>query len=99
MTDINAPMGPTHKDLLESLRDEPFAWPGGYPRYAVTDDGGAICSQCAKDEFDRLDESIPGDGFYISALTVNWEDNHLNCDHCSEMIESAYGDDDEDSDL
>ena len=89
------PLGPTNRDLLIQLRDEPYSWPGGYPRYAITDDCGAICSGCAKDEFDRLDEAEPHDGFYINMLTVNWEDNDLYCDHCNDRIESAYGDDEE----
>ena len=89
------PLGPTHKDLLVQLRDEPYTSLGGYPKYAVTDDCGSICSKCATEEFDRLDEAEPNDGFYISRLTVNWEDNDLYCDHCNDTIESAYGDDDE----
>ena len=71
--------------------DAPFTWPGGYPKYGVTDDNHAICSGCAKDEFDRLYEAEAHDGFYISMLTVNWENENLYCDHCGDAIESAYG--------
>jgi hypothetical protein len=28
--------------LADQLVREPYAWPGGYPMYAVTDDGGVI---------------------------------------------------------
>jgi hypothetical protein len=87
----NSPLGPTAKDLLIELRDQPYAWPGGYPRMGVTDDGGVICAKCARDEFDRLDEATPGDGFYLAVLTINWEDNDLTCDHCNDKVECAYG--------
>tara|TARA_R110000787_G_scaffold50851_1_gene120797 strand:- start:554 stop:1048 length:495 start_codon:yes stop_codon:yes gene_type:complete len=91
MNNENTPIVPTHKDLLIQLLDAPFTWPGGYPKYGVTDDNHAICSGCAKDEFDRLYEAEAHDGFYISMLTVNWEDENLYCDHCGDAIESAYG--------
>ena len=82
----------THTDHLDEVRDNPYAWPGGYPKYAITDDGGCICAKCAKDEYERLACADPGDGFYITALDINWEDTELTCDHCSDRIESAYGD-------
>ena len=27
-----------------------YAWPGGYPRFAVTDDGGCLCFACLRAE-------------------------------------------------
>ena len=79
--------------LANEIIEKPYAWPGGYPMYAITDDGGVLCKTCCKTELPRIQEADPGDGFHIEALTVNWEDPDLCCDHCGNAIESAYGDD------
>lgn len=81
----------TPRELAAELFADPFAWPGGYPRYAVTDDGGALCTCCCMQERDRIADSDPRDGFYIVALEINWEDGDLTCDHCGDPIQSAYG--------
>ena len=76
--------------LADNVANEPYAWPGGYPKFAITDDGGCLCQYCCKTEIDRIAESIPGDGWYVTATAINWEDNDLYCDHCGEQIEAAY---------
>ena len=76
--------------LAKSLVRAPYAWPGGYPMYAVTDDGAALCKTCCKTEFRSIASSFPGDGWTVTALDVNWEDSDLRCDHCSDLIEAAY---------
>ena len=83
-----------HHELLNDLSMHPCAQPGGYPRYAITDDGGVLCSGCAKAEHDRIHDAIPGDGFYLLGVTVNWDDA-MTCDHCGSVIASAYGGDNE----
>jgi hypothetical protein len=87
------PLGPTAKQLAAQLVSQPYAWPGGYPLYAVTDDGGALCKKCCKEEANSIAESTEGDGWHINSLTVNYEDGDLHCDHCSDRIESAYAED------
>jgi len=32
----------TVKDFGEALRNGPYAWPGGYPLFFITADGGAL---------------------------------------------------------
>ena len=74
----------------------PFAWPGGYPLYAVMTDGGIICRNCAKSEAKIIIRSTRDnerDGWNFADIDVNWEDEALFCDHCGEQIASAYGDD------
>lgn len=77
--------------LAAQLVAEPFTWPGGYPLYAITDDGGALCPCCCGKEKKRIADSDPRDGFYVVALEINLEDADLTCDHCGEPIRSAYG--------
>lgn len=76
----------------------PYAWPGGYPLYAITSDGAALCKTCGKKHAKTLiDETRQNckTGWQIVGVDVNWEDSSLTCDNCSQPIESAYGEDEE----
>ena len=64
-----------------------YAWPGGYPIYHICIDGGVLCPSCANDEGHT---DAPDDDWRIVASDINWEDQHLTCDHCAFPIESAY---------
>jgi len=74
------------------LRDELIAspYPFGYPAFAITADGGALCHKCCHSERSAIGFTYGNDGWNIAALSVNYEDPSLVCDHCSERIESAY---------
>lgn len=81
------------KDFKEFVR-QPYAWPGGYPMFAICNDGGCLCKTCAKDNAKRILESTRReyrDGWQVDAIDVNWEDSALTCDNCGNLIESAYG--------
>ena len=76
-----------------AYRRGPYAWPGGYPIYAITTDGGALCFKCLETERRSILESLRdniNDGWHVAAFEINWEDT-LYCDHCNVQIESAYG--------
>ena len=76
-----------------------YAWPGGYPVYYITADGGTLCSGCARmAEDDKLSPNSDDAQWHIVTAGVNYEDDLFYCDHCSERIESAYGEDDEPAD-
>lgn len=71
----------------------PFAWPGGYPKAAITADGAALCSECVKSEWRQVAaESFDNlnCGFRVSGIEINWENSELFCDHCGEKIPAAY---------
>lgn len=73
---------------------QPYAWPGGYPLMAITDDACCLCPQCVKDNLKQVMRSTRDkarDGWQIRAVTINWEDSDLTCEHCNKPIESAYG--------
>lgn len=85
-------------DFNKALADGPYAWPGGYPFYFITSDGGALSFEAAKAERRQIVESIArglDDGWRIVARDVNWEDGDLTCDHTGERIESAYAEPEE----
>ncbi len=81
------------KHVKDFIR-QPFAWPGGYPMFAICNDGGCLCRHCVKDNAKLIIRATRDDdssGWNVPAIDVNWEDTSLYCDHCGELIESAYG--------
>lgn len=76
--------------LASELVRSPFAWPGGYPLYAITDDGGAMCAKCCEENREEIGTTSGRDGWCVVALEPNWEDPDLVCDCCSRPIEAAY---------
>ena len=82
-------------EQLKNLIRSPYAWPGGYPLFAIMGDGAALCKDCAETEFKTiLSDTMQGYGasFQVVAIDANWENSDLYCCHCSGAIESAYGD-------
>ena len=84
-------------DTVEQLRElqsgSPFL---GYPHYYVAKDCGVICPCCLKENLELISESM-ADGWdnqwIVIACEINYEDNGLYCDNCSEQVEAAYNDD------
>ena len=81
------------KQAIKSALDK-YAWPGGYPVFLITTDGGALCSECVRSELRLIigaarDHDTRG-GWHPAGSDVNWEDGELTCDHCNGRIESAY---------
>jgi len=76
------------------LVKHPYAWPGGYPKYAVLADGESLCHHCADSEAELIDNADPeypnDDQWRIVAVEINYEDTDLYCSNCGEQIESAY---------
>lgn len=84
----------TLSDFRAAMRNGPYAWPGGYPLYFITNDGAALSFKAAKDNARSIIESIAHnarDGWRVVACDVNWEDDSLLCDATFEQIPSAYG--------
>ena len=71
-------------------------WPGGYPVYSMTADGGILCGgpECANGPESKAAEAeCPDDNqWLVVAVDIHWEGEPLICDHCGAAIESAYGD-------
>ena len=79
---------------VQQFYRNPYAWPGGYPLFAITTDGGCLCHKCVKDNYRIIRESQRDDsrdGWQVDAVDVNWESTDLYCDNCDQAIESAYG--------
>lgn len=86
----------TGAQLRATLRAGAFTWPGGYPLYFVTSDGGALAFDSVRDNLRSVLDSIRtkwDDGWRVVACEVNYEDTELYDDHTGRKIESAYGQD------
>ena len=72
-----------------------YAWPGGYPMWYLTTDGGALCPTCANKERALIDAAAADNDaqWNVIAYDANWEDPQFYCDNCSQRIESAYAED------
>jgi len=80
-------------DQFQADLDQPYAWPGGYPRYFITSDGAALSFKSALHNSQIIIDSIrenSNDGWQVVACEVNWEDSLLFCDDTGELIECAY---------
>ena len=78
------------RKLRDELIASPYAWPGGYPMFAITSDGAALCKHCCKNERSSIGFTYGTDGWNVVGLDINYEDPELYCDHCGDRIESAY---------
>ena len=67
---------------------EPYAWPGGYERIAITDDGGVLCHKCVKSELHQIARSYKGDGWHVVDCDIveNYDEEQLYCDHCGNLL-------------
>lgn len=81
------------QELKQALRDGPYAWPGGYPKYFVTSDGEALSFAAVRAEFRQVMNAVRhrlNDGWRVISVDINWENPELYCAHTGERIESAY---------
>jgi len=79
--------------LKATIRAGRFAWPGGYPMFFHTSDGGSLSFESARYELSNILHSIKtvsNDGWRVVGCEINYEDNNLLCDHSGNSIESAY---------
>ncbi len=84
----------THSKLVKNLIREPFAWPGGYEKFAITSDGEYLCHQCVKKEFKTILHSTLfsySDGWQVAALEAECNtDSETICSHCYRVITENF---------
>ena len=83
--------------IKEALREGPYAWPGGHPKYFVTMDGAALSFDAVRSNWREVVYAHLTDdrcsGWAIASCEVNWEQPDLRCDHTGAFIPSAYDND------
>ncbi len=83
-----------HSDPLDCLRAtaiDRFAFPGRYEMFLFTNDGGIICGECARTEYESLYHSTLtkcDDGWQVSCMglvgqEIDPMDGSVYCDHCN----------------
>ena len=81
-------------DLDQVINNGPYAWPGGYPLYFVTANGGILSFDATQENMNQIQSAIiehDDTQWQIIGYEINWEDSNLFCDHTGKQIESAYG--------
>jgi hypothetical protein len=69
-----------------------YGWPGGYPIFYVTADGGVLCPECGNGRNgSEASENTDDAQWRLVGGDVHWEGEPLQCEHCNASIESAYG--------
>ena len=78
-------------ELLKTIADSPYAFPGGYQTHALTNDGECLCHKCCKEESKLILDSDGNDGWGIVALFIHWEGEPITCCNCYTEYSSEYG--------
>lgn len=92
----------TVESFLQDLKDGPYAWPGGYPKFFIMADGEVLSFESAKENWELISAALlhPGTDkqWEVLASDINWEDEDLYCVHSGKKIPPAYGEDSENTD-
>lgn len=86
--------------LLRSVRNfcrEPYAWPGGYPRVLLFEDGQVSCADCARENYRLISQDTRDSyhgGWVAAGVEIFWEGEREHCACCDCVIEPAYSGDD-----
>ena len=79
-------------EQLKAFVRTKYAWPGGYPLYAVMRDGETVCHECVSHNFKQIMRDTrrdPRSDWAFLTMGLNYEDE-LYCCNCNEPIERAY---------
>lgn len=83
--------------IMRKVRDairNPYAWPGGYQKSVVMNDGGLLCPSCARKEHRGIaHDTLKGwrTGWDAAGVDCMWEGDNY-CYQCGAWL-SVYGDD------
>jgi len=67
-----------------------YTFVGGYPLFYLDSRDSVVCRDCAQESLKDIVVA-----FQPIAYGINWEDPHMYCDNCSNRIESAYNEPEE----
>jgi hypothetical protein len=80
----------TMKKVKDAIRN-PYAFPGGYEKIIIMNDGSCICAECAKEEFEQVaHDTIKGwsTGWDVAGIDLYFEGEEY-CSHCSKPFYDA----------
>jgi hypothetical protein len=79
------------EELMLEMISRPYAFPGGYRRLALMDDGEVMSLDGVKQNRELIRESKGDDGWGIVGLFVHWEGEPLICCQTGKELCSEYG--------
>ena len=85
-------------EITKALKDfirEPYAWPGGYTKQAVMDDGEVLCYDCVVGNYKIIlfsTRTKAKDGWELAGVDVYWEGPPATCTNCGKELPAEYGD-------
>lgn len=85
----------TVQKFTEYLSNGMYTFPGGYPMYFITRDGGALSFDAAEEQKAQIVDAMNEGGqkqWEVIAVDINWDNADLYCEHTGEPIPSAYAD-------
>ena len=83
---------PDNTNILLMVHSETVAnHAHGYPLVHYTEDFDVICDQCIGDNITDCTDPKNKEWF-ITSNHIYWEGPPLQCDQCTNQIESSYGD-------
>ena len=75
------------RHLGQHLRDGRWAWPGGYEKFFIADDGAPLCFPCINEEIKCVLDSIKNeinDGWKVVGIDCCANhDGDIFCGHCN----------------
>ena len=79
-------------ELKNHLRDGEYAWPGGYQKFFITNDGEALSYKAVLDNIYAVMRSTKNqtqDGWCVIGVDINWEETYLTCAHTGDTIPAS----------
>ena len=82
----------TEINMLKDIIRQPYAFPGGYEKVLVMNDGGVICHKCAREEYYNILHSTRGqynDGWQVAGVFLMEEvaeETEVVCDNCGTQL-------------
>lgn len=87
------------EEIKSFVRSGGYAWPGGYPMFALCADGEVLCAEAVRENYRLVLDATRNPGrstdWEIVAIGIHWEGEPLTCAHLGKEIPSAYGEVDE----
>ena len=80
---------PILRQVKDAIR-QGFAWPGGYPFSVICNDGAALCTECARNEWRQIaHDTVKGwrSGWNVAGAEIIWEGGNY-CDHCNACLDA-----------
>lgn len=78
------------KELKQFIRNNGYAWPGGYQAALMMLDGEVIDAQSARENYRLIRRAVSREWTPVQVF-IHWEGEPLTCAHSNRQIESTYG--------